>query len=113
MQRRVLLLGAGGSAGANFVDALRLSADDYYIVGTALEPHYLELVKLDKAYWFDGLSSAEKLATVLDLIKKHDIKYVHAQPDPEVVLLQPFWSGQKLIFRPGQVPLELWLLYSY
>ncbi|MDO8657842.1 MAG: ATP-grasp domain-containing protein [Candidatus Levybacteria bacterium] len=91
-QKRILLLGCGGSAGINFVKALRLAREKLYIVGIDKNKYYLELSPANKRYLVDHKPGEEKeyINKIIKIIKKEKIDFVHAQPDPEVKILSDY-----------------------
>jgi len=48
--KKILLIGCGGSAGFNFVESLRMSDEDFLIVGTDISREHLELSNCDVKY---------------------------------------------------------------
>lgn len=91
-QKRILLLGCGGSAGINFVKALRLAKEKIYIVGVDKNRYYLELSPADKKYLVKHEPGEEReyVNEIIKIIKKEKIDFVHAQPDPEVKILSEY-----------------------
>jgi ATP-grasp in the biosynthetic pathway with Ter operon len=85
--RRVLVTGAGGSAGSNFVASLRLAAEPFYIVGADVSRYHIELADVDARYLLPPAEHPEYLDALNRLIERERIEFVHAQPDPEVALL--------------------------
>jgi len=99
--KRILITGAGGSAAYNFRDALRLSGDDYYIVGTDIKPYHLELMDVDKKYLVPPVTDEAYLPTINQIIEKEKIDFVHPQPDVEVAYLSQHHKDVKAkIFLP-------------
>jgi len=85
--KRVLVLGAGGSAGINFIKSLRISPEKFYIVATDINKYHLELVQADKTYFVERATSPNYIETINKIIEKENIDFVHAQPDIEVFVL--------------------------
>lgn len=88
----VLVLGAGGTAGINFIECLML-AGDYNVVGLDINQWHLELVKHKfniNTYLVPQLTPEEKVSFINDVIDKEQIKFVHAQPDVEVEFLSEY-----------------------
>lgn len=82
---RVLVLGAGGSPGVNFIKALRLAKEKFYIVGTDINKYFLEISPADKKYLLsDKKDKRGHIEELNKIIKKEKIDFVHAQPDLEV-----------------------------
>lgn len=78
---RVLLLGAGGSAGWNFATAVR---DHYDLVGADIDPTMLGLSACPENVVLETPLGPERLTEIQQVIADYDIGFIHAQPDPEV-----------------------------
>lgn len=85
-QKRILVTGAGGSPGSNFIASLRLVEDeDFYIVGTDINKMHLELTEgVDAKYILPRADSSDYIDKLNELIEKEKIDMVHCQPEPEV-----------------------------
>ncbi len=81
---RVLVTGAGGPAGVNFVRSLRAAPEPFYIVGTDTNRFHLEWPPLDAAYEAPPCDDPRYLDFLLDVIERERIDFVHPQPDAEV-----------------------------
>ncbi len=84
---RVLVLGAGGSAAANFVDALRRADRGHTISGADASPTRLHLSTADERFVVPIAADAGYLEAVRTLVGDRRIEVVHAQPDPDVMAL--------------------------
>ncbi|MCU0309244.1 MAG: hypothetical protein MUE51_16055 [Thermoleophilia bacterium] len=82
--RRVLVTGAGGPAGVNFVRSLRASGRAYHIVGTDIDRFHLEWPDLDGAYESPRTDDPGYVRFLNDVIAREGIDLVHPQPDGEV-----------------------------
>jgi len=86
--KRILITGAGGSAGANFVQSLRMAKEDFYLVGSDNNKYHLELLEgVDKKYILplsEDYSYIEELNKIIFLEK---IDFVHSQPDIDVKII--------------------------
>ena len=80
----VLLTGAGGSASANVLDALRLSSRGYRVIGADASAVKLHLSHADLRVVIPRPSDPAFPASLIALIAEHHIDVVHPQPDPEV-----------------------------
>jgi len=85
--RRILVTGAGGVGGINFVRALKSTFEDIYIVGTDYHYHYLLLSPVDERYKTPRHDDPNFIPLIRSIIKKHDIVFVHPQPEVEVEVL--------------------------
>lgn len=78
----VLLLGCGGNAGINFTKCLKMQ-DGYQVIGLDIDRYKLAASNVDyKEYW--DKTKGSKLEFISSLVRKYDIRAIHAQPDPEV-----------------------------
>jgi biotin carboxylase len=83
----VLITGAGGSAAANVVDALRRAGNEYRVIGADASPVRLHLSRADERFVVPAASSPEYGDALRWAVKEWDVQVVHAQPDPEVLAL--------------------------
>ena len=67
---RILVTGAGGIGGVNFVSALRIANSNYNIIGTDFNRFYLEFPQLDSKYNTPRHSEPE----FLQIIKIYQVK---------------------------------------
>ncbi|MBI3840820.1 MAG: hypothetical protein HY297_02520 [Thaumarchaeota archaeon] len=86
-KERILVTGAGGIAGVNFVRALRASKSGYHIAGTEFSRYYIELPDLDSRYHSPRHDSADFLARIVDIAKKEKADFIHPQPSSEALVL--------------------------
>lgn len=84
---RVLITGAGGIGGVNFVNALRLAENQIglrlYLVGTDHNPYYIHFASVDARYRTPRHDDPTFLNTLLDIIKRHGIEFIHPHPSVE------------------------------
>jgi carbamoyl-phosphate synthase large subunit len=83
----VLLLGAGGSAAANVLDALRRSSREYSVVGADASPIRLHLSGADTRIVIPRAGRAGYAEAVIASVREHCCEVVHAQPDQDVLAL--------------------------
>lgn len=99
--KRILVTGAGGAASANFIDSLKISKEQFYIVGVDLKPFLLELAKVDQSYLVPAPTEANYIDSLNKIIEKEKIDFVHAQPDNEVITLSKYRGQLKAkVFLP-------------
>jgi carbamoyl-phosphate synthase large subunit len=84
---RVLVTGAGGVAGVNFVRALRESPSHYYIAGTDFDRYYIELADLDSRYHSPRHDSAGFVRRISEVARKEKVVFIHPQPSSEAMVL--------------------------
>ena len=83
----LLLTGAGGSACANVIDALRLSERRYRIIGLDCSAVTLQLSAADVRHVIPRADDPAYIASVRDIAVHNGVALLHAQPDPEVMML--------------------------
>lgn len=83
----VLVTGAGGSAGANVVDALRRSGAGYRIVGTDCSPVHLHLSTADVRMVAPRADDPAYADTLVAAVTEYRVEVVLPQPDPEVLAI--------------------------
>jgi len=88
--KNILVMGAGGTAGINFIECL-VKAGRYNIVGCDINDWHLEILKGKfkevKTYVSPNCLDVTYNQFINDLIVKENIDFVHAQPDMEVEVL--------------------------
>ncbi|MEM2498472.1 MAG: ATP-grasp domain-containing protein [Candidatus Nezhaarchaeales archaeon] len=86
-ERRVLLTGAGGIGGVNFVRSLRLAENHYnerfFIVGTDFNTYYIELPEVDLRFRAPRHTSADFIPTLIKLATSNKLEFLHPHPSPE------------------------------
>lgn len=86
--KRILVLGCGGSPGVNFIKALRLSKEKFYIVGVDVNKYFLEISPVDSKYYLPHPKVTKGyIDSLIKIIQKERIDFVHAQPDEEVKII--------------------------
>lgn len=84
---KVMVMGAGGTAGINFIECLRMSKNKYYIVGCDINKWHLEIPRVDKRYVVPYSTEEGYVEALNEIISKERIDFIHAQPDMEVEVL--------------------------
>jgi carbamoyl-phosphate synthase large subunit len=104
---RVLVTGAGGVAGVNFVRALRASSNSYYVAGTDYSRYYIELPDLDARYHSPRHDSGEFVERIAEVARKERVEFIHPQPSSEAfVLASKEGELPAPIFLPGEEVME-------
>ena len=83
-KKRIMIMGAGGSAGINFIESLRMIKNEYYIVGCDINKWHLEIPAIDKGYIVPYCTDPKYISTITTIIRNEGIQFIHAQPDMEV-----------------------------
>ncbi|MFH2035966.1 MAG: hypothetical protein ABIJ45_06150, partial [Candidatus Zixiibacteriota bacterium] len=105
--KRILVTGAGGSAGINFIESLRMVKESFYIVGGDINRWHLELPRIDKAYLMPYYNDPDYISKLNKLIEKEKIELVHVQPDIELdVILEHREEIGARVFLPAKDTLQ-------
>jgi len=84
---RILVTGAGGVGGVNFVRALREAPQAFYIAGMDFFKYHLEFPSLDARYKSPPHNSADYMDFLTKLVEKEKIDFLHPQPEVEVEVI--------------------------
>lgn len=82
--KKVLVTGAGGPAGINFVMSLRIVPENMFLVGTEASEFFIHLVSTNKKYLIPRATESDYIDRLNEITRKEKIEFLHAQPDPEV-----------------------------
>jgi len=84
LTKRILCTGAGGPAGINFVESLKVVSEKLYIVGTEANDYFLHTMPTDVRYLVPRAKNSEYIDCLNEIIRREKIDFLHAQPDVEV-----------------------------
>lgn len=101
--KRILVTGAGGPAGINFVMSLRIAPEKMSIIGTEANKHFFYLAATDKRYLVPRATKPGYVDRLNKIIRKEKAEFLHAQPDVEVGVVSA--SREKLeapVFLPSK-----------
>lgn len=86
-ERRVLLTGAGGIGGVNFVRSLRLAEEHYnekfFIVGTDFNIYYIEFPAVNLRFRTPRHIDADFIPTLIKLVTDNKLEFLHPHPSSE------------------------------
>ena len=85
--KKILVTGAGGPAGINFIKALRQASETIHIVGSDVNEWHLELSAVDKAYLLPHAKAPNYIEKLNKLVQIEQVEFVHCQPDVEVEVI--------------------------
>lgn len=88
--KTILLLGAGGTAGNNFVKSIKLKDKSIKIIGVDVNFYNLISCNSDIKELITFKTNKEKINLINNIIKKYNVNFIHAQPDKEVEFLCRF-----------------------
>lgn len=104
----VLLLGAGGSAAANVLDALRRTTRGYRVVGGDASARRLHLSRADVRVVVPRADDRAYARAICEVVDRYDVDVVLAQPDPDVLALGRLRTEiHAATFLPPQPTLDL------
>ncbi|RLE99583.1 MAG: hypothetical protein DRJ63_04930 [Thermoprotei archaeon] len=104
MRRRVFVTGAGGVGGVNFTRALRVSPIEFFIVGSDYNPYYINFPFCDVVYRQPRHDSPEYIPFVVSTVKKHDIEFLHPQPEVDAETIA--YNREKILCKTLLPPKE-------
>ncbi len=84
---RILVTGAGGIAGVNFVRSLRVDPKEFFIIGTDFNKYYLEFPDVDMKITSPRHSDPSFLDLVKKTVSENKIQFVHPQPSSEAEVI--------------------------
>jgi predicted ATP-grasp superfamily ATP-dependent carboligase len=103
-----LLLGAGGSAAANVLDALRRARTGYRIVGADASTVKLHLSDADERLVIPRAGDDGYAAAIIAAAERYGCDVVHPQPDPDVLAVGRIRDEiPAATYLPAQAALEL------
>ncbi len=110
----VLVTGAGGVAGVNFVRALNASRRRYRVVGGDNSKYYIEFPDLAARYLTPRHDSSDFVGKVAAIAKKERVGFIHPQPSSEALVLSesrdelpaPVFLPEPKVMKTGQDKLE-------
>ena len=101
--KRILVTGAGGPAGINFVKSIQLAPERIFIVGTEANEYFIHLATTDKKYHVPKAIEHGYIDSLNAILKKERVEFLHAQPDVEVEVISE--NREKLesnVFLPSK-----------
>jgi carbamoyl-phosphate synthase large subunit len=101
--KRILVTGAGGPAGINFIMSLKIAPEKIFIVGTEANEFFVHLTPVDKKYLVSKASNPKYMDELNKIIEKEKVDFVHAQPDVEVAAISETREKLKAkVFLPAK-----------
>jgi carbamoyl-phosphate synthase large subunit len=84
---RILVTGAGGAPGVNFIQSLREAPEPFFIIGTDINRYHLQWPNVDGRYLVPRCTDSGYVDVLNDIIRREEINFIHGQPDVEVAAL--------------------------
>lgn len=81
---RIIVTGAGGPAGINFIKSLKLADPNIFIVGTDINRYRIHLSPSDEKVIVPRCNDPDYLDTLVAIADTYDAYFIHPQPDVEV-----------------------------
>ncbi len=85
--KKIVVTGAGGPAGINFIMSLRLAPEKIFIVGTEANANFIYLAPTDKRYLISRAEEEGYIDRLNEIIRKEKAEFLHAQTDIEVAVI--------------------------
>ena len=85
--KKIIIDGAGGPAGLNFINSLLEAPEKMELIGTDVNKFHLAWLPLEKKVLFPKCDEGEYISKLNKLIEKTNANFIHAQPDGQVLLL--------------------------
>ncbi|MGQ9506361.1 MAG: ATP-grasp domain-containing protein [Candidatus Bathycorpusculaceae bacterium] len=106
--KRILVTGAGGPAGINFVMSLKIAPEKMFIVGTEANQFFFHLAPVDKKYLVPKASDPKYIDELNGIVEKEKVEFVHAQPDIEVARISENRETLKAkVFLPAKETIRI------
>jgi predicted ATP-grasp superfamily ATP-dependent carboligase len=101
--KKILITGAGGPAGINFVKSLQIAPEPMTTIGTESNEYFIHLAVANKKYLIPRAIRSEYIDSLNRVIEKEKVEFVHPQPDIEVEVVSE--NREKLkadVFLPSK-----------
>jgi carbamoyl-phosphate synthase large subunit len=85
--KRILVTGAGGPAGINFLVSLKIAPEKMFLVGAEANEHYVHLVPTKRKHVIPFAADPSYISKLNEVIEKEKIEFIHPQPDIEVKVI--------------------------
>ena len=85
--KRILISGAGGIGGVNFINALKIFKDKFFIVGLDFNKYYLEFPNVDVRINSPRHLDPNFIKLIHKLVKKYNIDFLHPHPSSEAFVI--------------------------
>ncbi|MGB9854577.1 MAG: hypothetical protein ACPLRY_07230 [Candidatus Bathyarchaeales archaeon] len=101
--KRIIVTGAGGPAGINFIMSLRIAPEKIFIAATEADEYFIHLSVGDKKYLVPKAKESGYIDKLNEIIGKEKAEFLHAQTDVEVEVVSE--NREKLdanVFLPSK-----------
>ncbi len=108
--KRILVTGSGGVAGVNFVRAIRIAPEKFFIAGTDFNIYYINFPELDLRFRTPRHSDPDFTSKVIQIMRENTLEFLHPQPESEAYIIAlnrdeipgKIYLPQKEIYELGQ-----------
>lgn len=106
--KRILVTGAGGPAGINFLKALKIAPEKMYLIGVDANKYFLHLIPTEERHFVPLATSENYIEALNRLIENERIEFIHPQPDIEVRVISENRERLKAkTFLPSKKAIEI------
>lgn len=84
MIKRILVTGAGGPAGINFIKSIRIAPERMFVAGIEANEYFASLAPTDSVDIVPKATNSSYIERINAIIKEKASEFVHPQPDIEV-----------------------------
>ena len=99
--KTILVTGSGGIGGVNFVRALRVIDEKFFIVGTDFNRYYLEFPDVDVRVNTPRHSDSQFIPLIKKIISENSIDFIHPQPSSESLVISEDTELKQKTFLPN------------
>jgi carbamoyl-phosphate synthase large subunit len=99
--KKILVTGSGGIGGVNFVRALRVIDEKFFIVGTDFNQYHLEFPDVDIRVRTPRHSDPQFIPLIKKIISEHSIDFIHPQPSSESLVISEDTELKQKTFLPN------------
>jgi len=99
--KKILVTGSGGIGGVNFVRALRVTKEKFFIVGTDFNQYYLEFPDVDVRVNTPRHSDSRFIPLIKKTISEYSIDFIHPQPSSEALVISEDAELKQKTFLPN------------
>jgi glutathione synthase/RimK-type ligase-like ATP-grasp enzyme len=85
--KRILVTGSGGVAGVNFVRAIRIAPEEFFIAGTDFNIYYINFPELDLRFQTPRHSDPDFIGKVSQIMTEQKLSFLHPQPESEAYVI--------------------------
>ena len=99
--KKILVTGSGGIGGVNFVRALRVIDEKFFIVGTDFNQYHLEFPDVDIRVRTPRHSDHQFIPLIKKIVAEHSIDFIHPKPSSESLVISEDTELKQKTFLPN------------